>query len=95
MRELANSDPKLLLSPYPPPLILDEIQYSPELLHYVKLDIDTHRGQSGRYVITGSQAFPLMRNVTESLAGRAAGWGKQHPRSIDVSTGQRTVGCGW
>ena len=72
LRDLATTDPKLLLSRFQPPLILDEIQYSPDLLHYVKLDIDAHRGEKGRYVITGSQAFPLMRNVTESLAGRAA-----------------------
>lgn len=72
LREQAISDPRLLLSRFQPPVILDEIQYCPDLLHYVKLDIDAHRGQKGRYVITGSQTFPLMQNVSESLAGRAA-----------------------
>ena len=71
-REQATSDPRLLLGRFPPPLILDEIQYAPELLHYVKMDIDEHRDEPGRYVITGSQNFALMQGVTESLAGRAA-----------------------
>ena len=72
VREQARTDPRLLLSRFRPPVILDEIQYAPELLHDVKIDIDQHRAHKGRYVITGSQTFPLMRDVSESLAGRAA-----------------------
>ena len=72
IREQARTDPKLLLTRFKPPVILDEIQYAPEILHAVKLDIDAHRGSKGRYIITGSQAFPLLQGVTESLAGRAA-----------------------
>ncbi len=72
VREQAANDPRLLLERYPPPIILDEIQYVPELLHYVKMDIDEHRDESGRYIITGSQHFPLMQGATESLAGRTA-----------------------
>lgn len=72
LREAARSDPVLLLRRFPPPLILDEIQYAPELLHLVKLDIDEHRDHAGRFIITGSQVFSLMQGVTESLAGRAA-----------------------
>ena len=72
VREQALNDPRLLLERFPPPLILDEIQYAPELLHYVKMDIDEHRQDYGRYIITGSQHFPLMQGATESLAGRAA-----------------------
>ncbi len=72
VREQARSDAQLLLSRFPPPVILDEIQYAPELLHRVKIDIDEHRGDKGRYVVTGSQAFPLMQDVSESLAGRVA-----------------------
>ena len=71
LREQARADAPLLLSRFPPPVILDEIQYAPEMLHAVKIDVDEHRGEKGRYVITGSQAFPLMRGVSESLAGRA------------------------
>lgn len=72
VREQALRDPRLLLQRFAPPVILDEIQYAPQLLHYVKLDIDAHRRQSGRYVLTGSQAFSLMHGVSESLAGRVA-----------------------
>ncbi len=72
LREQARADAPLLLSRFPSPVILDEIQYAPDMLHAVKIDVDEHRGEKGRYVITGSQAFPLMRGVSESLAGRAA-----------------------
>jgi uncharacterized protein len=72
IREQAQNDPNLLLSRFPPPVIVDEIQYAPGFLSSVKLDVDSHRNQPGRFVITGSQAFPLMHGVTESLAGRAA-----------------------
>jgi len=72
VRAQALASPSLVLARFPPPVILDEIQYAPELLHHVKLDIDEHGSTNGRYVITGSQAFPLMQGVTESLAGRAA-----------------------
>ncbi|MEW6750620.1 MAG: ATP-binding protein [Candidatus Latescibacterota bacterium] len=54
------------------PLILDEIQYTPDLLSYLKLRIDQDRGRHGRFLLTGSQQFPMMRAVSESLAGRIA-----------------------
>ncbi|MFQ5503670.1 MAG: ATP-binding protein, partial [Planctomycetota bacterium] len=72
IRGLAREDPRLLLSRFPAPVILDEIQQAPEVLHAVKVDIDAHRDRRGRYVLTGSQVFPLMQGVTESLSGRAA-----------------------
>lgn len=72
VRDQAKTDPGLLLARFPPPVILDEIQYAPDILHAVKSDIDRHRTDPGRYVLTGSQIFPLMQGVTESLAGRAA-----------------------
>jgi uncharacterized protein len=72
IREQATTDPRLLLSRFPPPVILDEIQYAPGLLHYVKMLVDERRSEKGRFVITGSQAFAVMAGVTESLAGRAA-----------------------
>jgi predicted AAA+ superfamily ATPase len=72
IRQQALADPRLLLERFPPPVILDEIQYAPELLHYAKADIDEHRREAGRYVLTGSQVFPVMQGVGESLAGRAA-----------------------
>lgn len=72
IRAQAVADPGLLFKRFPPPVILDEIQYVPDLLRYLKADIDEHRGESGRYVLTGSQSFPLMQGVSESLAGRVA-----------------------
>jgi len=54
------------------PMILDEIQYVPELLPTLKLRIDRERQRYGRWLLTGSQQFHLMRNVSESLAGRVA-----------------------
>ncbi|MDJ0764723.1 MAG: ATP-binding protein [Myxococcota bacterium] len=55
-----------------PPVIIDEIQYAPKLLRYVKADIDANRDDNGRFLITGSQKFHLMERITESLAGRAS-----------------------
>jgi len=55
-----------------PPVIVDEVQYAPTLLRQVKADIDLHRQETGRFLITGSQDFSLMKGVTESLAGRSS-----------------------
>lgn len=54
------------------PVIIDEVQYAPTLLRHVKDDIDRHRDETGRFLITGSQDFSLMEGVTESLAGRSS-----------------------
>lgn len=67
----AKEDPRGFLEQYPAPVILDEIQYVPELLPYIKTKIDEKR-KAGRWVLTGSQNFTLMHGVSESLAGRAA-----------------------
>ena len=72
MANLAKNDPKLFLDSYPAPLIIDEIQYAPELLRYLKILIDKNRRKYGQYVLTGSQIFSLMKGVSESLAGRVA-----------------------
>lgn len=68
-RRLAHEDPALFLQRYAPPLIIDEIQYAPELLPYIKQVVD-ERGENGLYWLTGSQQFNLMQHVSESLAGR-------------------------
>jgi len=60
------------LKRHQPPLIVDEVQYAPTLLRHVKADIDLHRDETGRFLITGSQDFSLMAGVTESLAGRSS-----------------------
>jgi uncharacterized protein len=72
IRGSAAVDPRAFLETYPPPVILDEVQYAPDLLPYVKERIDAKRSERGRYVLTGSQNLLLMERVTESLAGRAA-----------------------
>ncbi|NGX48537.1 MAG: hypothetical protein K940chlam5_00124 [Candidatus Anoxychlamydiales bacterium] len=71
-RQMAIEDPKLFLLTNPPPVIIDEIQYAPEILSYIKMDVDANRRDYGRYVLTGSQIFQVMQGVTESLAGRVA-----------------------
>jgi predicted AAA+ superfamily ATPase len=68
-RTLARNDPPLFLSRFAPPVLIDEIQYAPELLPYIKMDVDKS-GERGRYWLTGSQAFHSMKNVSESLSGR-------------------------
>ncbi len=70
-RELATKEPDLFLQRYPPPLLVDEIQHAPTLLPYLKIAIDRDRSP-GRFWLTGSQVFHLMKGVSESLAGRAA-----------------------
>src|SRR5262249_33100381 len=57
---------------HPAPCTVDEIQYAPSLLSYLKIRIDARRNEPGQFLITGSQQFSLMQGVTESLAGRAA-----------------------
>ncbi len=54
------------------PLLIDEIQYAPELFRHIKVRIDEHRRLSGLYIMTGSQKFSLMKGVSESLAGRVS-----------------------
>ena len=71
IRSLAIHDPRGFLAKYSNPVIIDEIQHAPQLLSYLKAAIDRDR-KPGQWILTGSQAFPLMRNVSESLAGRIA-----------------------
>ncbi len=69
VRSLAKEDPELFLQQYQPPLIIDEIQYATELLPYIKIRTD-RANKNGMYYLTGSQMFHMMKNVSESLAGR-------------------------
>ena len=68
--ELADKDPETFLARHPPPLVVDEVQYAPRLFRHLKVFIDSDRHNMGRFILTGSQLFPLMKGVTESLAGR-------------------------
>jgi len=71
IRSLAKTDPALFLQRFPTPLLIDEIQYAPELLTYIKISVDNDR-TAGRYWLTGSQQFHLMKGISETLAGRVA-----------------------
>lgn len=68
-RSLAQNDPALFLQRFKTPLLIDEIQYAPQLFPYIKAVADEQK-QSGMYWLAGSQQFHLMKNVSESLAGR-------------------------
>ena len=67
-----RSDPRAFMEDLRPPAILDEVQNAPEILAYVRTRIYAAPRRSGQWILTGSQDAPLMRRVTESLAGRAA-----------------------
>jgi predicted AAA+ superfamily ATPase len=66
---LAREDPALFMQRFPPPVLIDEIQYAPALLPYIKIAVDRAR-EPGLFWLTGSQQFHLMKGVSESLAGR-------------------------
>jgi len=67
-----RSDPRSFIEGLHPPVIFDEIQNTPELLNYVRTLIDRKPRRMGQWLFTGSQEAPLMRGITESMAGRAA-----------------------
>lgn len=62
-------NPRLFLQTFGKPLFIDEIQYAPELFPYIKMEVDNDDSR-GQYWLSGSQTFELMKNVSESLAGR-------------------------
>ena len=78
-RVMAIEDPEGFLREHGVPLIIDEFQYAPNLLSYIKIKIDDARKNEmfgdgtpvgTLYYLTGSQVFETMENITESLAGR-------------------------
>jgi len=69
IRDLAISDPALFFQVYKPPIIIDEIQYAPNLFSQIKLMCDSSQ-TNGDFWLTGSQSYSIMKNVSESLAGR-------------------------
>jgi len=95
-RSLAKSDPELFLQLHKPPVLIDEVQYAPELFTYIKIHADRYK-TPGDFWLTGSQVFKLMRGVRESLAGRFAVLsltslsqaevcgGKTEPFTVDMS----------
>jgi hypothetical protein len=89
-----------------PPILIDKVQYAPELFTYIKVYVDSHQN-AGDFWLTGSQVFQLMNGVQESLAGRVAVLSMttlsqaeisgvlSEPLSIDLSKGnkQKQDGC--
>lgn len=69
LNQSATEDPELFLKSNKPPIIIDEIQYAPSLLRYIKIAVDSS-DKKAQFYLTGSQQFNLMKNVSESLAGR-------------------------
>jgi predicted AAA+ superfamily ATPase len=70
-REMARIEPALFLQRNPPPVLIDEFQYAKDLLVFIKIYADNN-DHCGDIWLTGSQIFHMMKNVSESLAGRAA-----------------------
>jgi predicted AAA+ superfamily ATPase len=70
-RRLANTDGEAFIQRYEPPVIIDEVQYAPNLFTHLKMYADTHK-KDGLFWLTGSQQYRLMEGIRESLAGRAA-----------------------
>ena len=70
VRAIAKNDPELFLQRYSPPVLIDEVQYAPDLFDNIKVYVDKNK-TNGSFWLTGSQTFHMMKRVTESLAGRA------------------------
>lgn len=83
----ARQDPELFLNSFPSPLILDEVQYVPELLPSLKRKMDRNESK-GQYFLTGSQNFSMLRSIAESMAGRVAIF------HLDNFTPQEIMGLG-
>ncbi len=89
----AENESSTFIEKHPPPLLVDEVQYAPGLFRFLKSDIDAHRKHYGRYILTGSQKFLLMKEVSDSLAGRVAiieletlSWSEIHAAFPELST---------
>ncbi len=70
-RQIAKTDPEMFLTLHPTPILIDEVQYAPELFSYIKMAID-NGAPAGSYWLSGSQSYKLMELAQESLAGRTA-----------------------
>lgn len=70
-RNLAKTDPEMFLQLHKPPILIDKVQYAPELFVYIKIHVDKYHN-AGDFWLTGSQVFKRMSGIQESLAGRVA-----------------------
>lgn len=71
LAEEAEENPGKFLNRFKKQVIIDEIQYAPSLFRELKIRVDEERHVKGKWILTGSQQFPLMKEISESLAGRA------------------------
>jgi len=88
LRLLAKEDPALFLQRFTAPVLIDEIQYAPELLPFIKMEVDANH-RPGAFWLTGSQHFQVMKGVSETLAGRVAimnllGFSNREQRMADL-----------
>ncbi len=67
---LFHEDPQRFISIYNNKIIFDEVQKVPELFNYIKIAVDNDRANKGKFILTGSSQFSLIKNSSESLAGR-------------------------
>jgi predicted AAA+ superfamily ATPase len=89
-RLLASEDPAMFFRRYSPPVLIDEIQYAPNIMTYIKMQVDQNR-KPGMFWLTGSQQFRMMKGISETLAGRVAimnilGLSGEESRRIHVET---------
>ncbi len=72
LAEQAENEPQVFLEAHSSPFIINEVQYAPKLFRHLTSKIDQDRHSMGQFILTGSQKFTLMKEVSDSLAGRAA-----------------------
>lgn len=88
--EQAEQEPSLFLGQFKGPAVIDEVQNAPGLFRHLKVKIDEDRHSMGRYILTGSQKFTLMKEVSDSLAGRAAILNLENLSSSELRLGPDT-----
>lgn len=86
-RSIAKTDPELFLQLHKPPVLIDEVQYAPELFTYIKVHVDRNHAP-GAFWLTGSQVFKLIQGVRESLAGRVAALSLTSLSQAEISGGE-------
>lgn len=89
-RALARNDPALFWQMHSRPILIDEIQYAPQLFSYIKIEID-NGAAPGSFWLIGSQAFRMMELAQESLAGRAGQMLNVHDIAQDVGVSDDTA----
>lgn len=97
MAEQAEESPEEFLAANPPPVLIDEVQYAPALFRHLKMRVDNDRDANGRFILTGSQSFPLMKGVADSLAGRCV-WKELENLSLEEIHATKPLGIapsGW